>query len=293
MLPVSIVIPTYRRETVMLQSVQALLALSRPAAELLLVDQTPRHEPETEAALESLSAAGRIRWLRLAEPSITGAMNAGLLAATQDCVLFLDDDIVPEPALVESHYAAHVDKPGTLIAGRVLQPWDEGRHHSPDAPFHFAHPLAQWARDFAGGNFSVPRDAAIAIGGFDENFVNVAFRYEAEFAHRWRESAHRIYFEPSACLHHLKADAGGTRTFGHHLTTWRGDHAVGAYYWALRTGSWREFVLRPWRAVATRFHLRRPWRIPPTVIAELAGMLWAMRLHRSGPKRISRRARNS
>jgi hypothetical protein len=80
--------------------------------------------------------------------------------------------------------------------------------------------------------------------------------------------------------------AGGTRTFGDHLVTWRPDHSVGAYYWALRTRHPREFFLRPARSVATRFHLRQPWRIPATLAAELGGMLWAVRLHVRGPRLV-------
>jgi len=35
-----------------------------------------------------------------------------------------------------------------------------------------------------GGNFSVKRDLALRLGGFDENFVHVAYRFEAEFCDR-------------------------------------------------------------------------------------------------------------
>jgi GT2 family glycosyltransferase len=290
--PVTIVIPTFRREAVLVETVRALLALPAPAAELIVADQTPSHEPQTENALRKLAEAGRIRWLRLAQPSIPAAMNAGLLAATQERVLFLDDDIVPEPDLVTAHWAAHQKDPRALVAGRVLQPWDEGRDHSRAEPFHFATLRERWIVEFMGGNFSVGREDALALGGFDENFVRVAYRFEAEFAHRWRADGRRIFFAPGACIHHLKAGDGGTRTFGHHLTTWRSDHAVGAYYWALRTRSWREFSVRPVRSVATRFHLRRPWRIPHTAIAELGGMLWALRLYAHGPRLIAPGAGN-
>lgn len=286
-LPAAIVIPTYRREAVLVASVRALLALAQPAAELIVVDQTARHEPETERALALLAAQGNIRWLRRARPSIPAAMNAGLAAATQPLVLFLDDDIVPEPDLIAQHCAAHAKHPGGLVAGRVLQPWDEGRDHSSAREFHFATVQDRWIDEFMGGNFSLGRESAIALGGFDENFVRVAYRFEAEFAHRWRSSGRHIFFAAGACIHHLKAGAGGTRSFGDHLTTWRSDHAVGAYYWALRTGAWREFARRPAQSVTTRFHLRRPWRIPVTLAAELGGMLWALKLYLSGPKRLA------
>ena len=39
-----------------------------------------------------------------------------------------------------------------------------------------------------GGNFSVRRDIALRLGGFDEQFVRVAYNFEAEFAHRLRRA---------------------------------------------------------------------------------------------------------
>jgi glycosyltransferase involved in cell wall biosynthesis len=283
--PVSVVIPTYGREAVLVDSIR--LLIEQDPAEIIVVDQTIAHETATQAQLDAWNRQGNIRWVRLAQPSITAAMNAGLLAASQSVVVFLDDDIRPDPALLGAHCAAHRRHPGVLVAGRVLQPWDEPASAvDPHAPFSFSSARENWIDEFMGGNFSLARSDALAVGGFDENFVRVAYRFEAEFAHRWRASGRKIHFEPRACIHHLKVATGGTRTFGEHLTTWRADHAVGAYYWALRTRRWREFFVRPVRAIATRFHLARPWRVPATLVAELGGMLWAARLHASGPKRL-------
>ncbi|GAB4203261.1 MAG: hypothetical protein Fur0019_02310 [Tibeticola sp.] len=286
----TIAIPTYRRERVLVETIEYLLALSPPADEILVLDQTERHEAETDAALRELAARGAIRWERLPEPSIPKAMNQGLLRARHELVLFLDDDIRPEPGLIAGHLAAHAAHPGTLVAGRVIQPWHEGKTFPESEPFHFACIRAQWVDEFMGGNFSIRRTAALAIGGFDENFVRVAYRFEAEFAHRFRQAGGRIWYEPAACLHHLKDGAGGTRSYDHHLTTWRPDHAVGAYYFGLRAGRWGELVGRPWRAVATRHHLRHPWQILGTCLAELRGFAWAWRLWRAGPRLLTRDA---
>jgi hypothetical protein len=133
-----------------------------------------------------------------------------------------------------------------------------------------------------GGNFSLSVTQAKLIGGFDENFVKVAYRFEAEFAHRWCASGAEIRFNPDAAIHHLKVSAGGTRTFGEHLTTVKPDHAVGAYYFALRTKSGvariRDVLSRLFLAVRTRHHLRHPWWIPFTLLAEVRGLLWAITL---------------
>lgn len=283
----TVVIPTYRREDVLLDTLADLIALPTPPAEILVIDQTEQHQPETEQRLGVLDAGGKIRWLRLPTPSITAAMNRGLLEANCEIVLFLDDDIRCEPELIAAHLAAHDSYPGALVAGRVIQPWEEGEDLPLDGPFRFSGLRPAWIGEFMGGNFSVSRAAALQLGGFDENFVRVAYRFEAEFAHRLRHSGGRIYFEPGACLHHLKA-AGGTRTFGDYLTTWKPDHAVGAYYHALRTrpgiGWLAVFLSRPFRAIATRHHLRRPWWIPVTWLAEGWGMLWAIRLAMAGPR---------
>lgn len=293
-LPVSVAIPTYRREKVLLETLDYLLALDCAPAEILLIDQTVDHDAATTERLSALDHQGRIRWVKLDAPSITHAMNQALLSANEDLVLFLDDDIRPDPGLIEAHYVAHQKNEDVLVAGRVIQPWEEGRDFSGDSHFHFAALKPAWIKEFMGGNFSLRRDTALLLGGFDENFVRVAYRFEAEFAYRFTTSGKRIHFEPDACLHHLKVAEGGTRTFGEHLTTWRPDHAVGAYYYALRTkprGRWvKDFILRPVSALSTRHHLRRPWWIPFTIIAELRGMLWAFKLNMRGPKFVQTEA---
>ncbi|MBA2673574.1 glycosyltransferase family A protein [Ramlibacter sp.] len=287
-LPLTVAVPTYRREAVLLQTLDFLLALQPAAAELLVVDQTEAHEPATAARLQALDAGGAIRWLRLARPSITQAMNHALLQATQPRVLFVDDDVRPEPQLLAAHWAAHQALPLALVAGRVVQPWEEAADAAGQELSGLAARGEREVREFIGCNFSVPREAAVAAGGFDENFVRVAYRYEAEFAHRFMARGGRIVFAPRACLHHLKDGGGGTRAYGDHLTTWRPDHAVGAYYCGLRTGAPGEFLRRPLRAAATRYHLRRPWRIPATLVAEARGMAWALGLFLRGPRLLGR-----
>ena len=284
--PISVAIPTYRREAVLLDTLVYLLALQPRPAEILVLDQTELHEPATDAALQRLADEGSIRWIRLSEPSIPKAMNQALLLATHDLVLFVDDDIRPEPELLSAHLAAHETHGNVIVAGRVIQPWEEGVDFSGVAAFRFAGLGSAWIDEFMGGNFSVLRATALALGGFDENFVRVAYRFEAEFAYRFRATGRRIWFEPVACLHHLKDGSGGTRTFGDHLTTWRPDHAVGAYYFGFCTGAWRELLLRPLRAVLTRFHLKHPWRMVGTLWAEVRGLAWALRLHSRGPKYV-------
>jgi hypothetical protein len=90
-------------------------------------------------------------------------------------------------------------------------------------------------------------------------------------------------------VYHLALPTGGTRAHGHHLRTLLPRHSVGAYYFLMKTRQpgWRRQVLwRPIRAVRTRHHLRRPWWIPATLVAELRGFLLARRLLRNGERLI-------
>jgi GT2 family glycosyltransferase len=289
--PISIVVPTYRRDRVLVATIGHLLELDPAPAEILVVDQTERHEETVEYMLRNWEAAGAIRLMRLVEPSITRAMNRGLYGARQTSVLFIDDDIVPESGLVEMHWRALERTGAALIAGRVIQPWQEGKDFSKHGDFHFASTQAGWIREFMGGNFTVRREIALKLGGFDEQFVSVAYRFEAEFAHRLRQSGHRIFYEPTACIHHLRVSEGGTRTFGDHLRSFKPNHSVGAYYYILRTWSGRQSLVqllrRPVRSIATQHHLRRPWWIPATLVAELSGMGWALILAAQGPRYLS------
>lgn len=275
----TVAIPTYRRGQVLIETVRYLLALDRPPAEILLLDQTPQHAPETERELSSFAAAGRIRWIRLAIPSIPQAMNQGLLLAAHDLVLFLDDDIRPDADLIAAHLRVHARRPGMIVAGRVLQPWHRGQWDAAGARFGFNSTGARDVEEFMGGNFSVDRRQALALGGFDENFVRVAYRFEADFALRWRRSGRSIRYADDALIHHLKAVDGGTRVFGDYLRTAMPAHSVGEYYFlvANRPPGWiLGLVRRPLRAVRTRHHLRRPWWIPVTLMGEFSGFLWGL-----------------
>jgi GT2 family glycosyltransferase len=285
----TIAIPTYCREQVLLETVHRLLSLI-PSTEILVLDQSASHIPQVQSELSRLHALGQIRLFKLNEPSIPKAMNCGLVEASHELVLFVDDDIIPEADFIRAHVGAHALGKGRIVAGRIIQPWQEGLDFSEDRSFHFASLQSGEIDEFMGGNFSLDRHEAIALGGFDENFVRVAYRFETEFAYRWRAAGNHIFFEPEACIHHLKVSSGGTRTFGNHLTTMRPDHSVGAYYFYLRTRSGsstlKSILNRLFGAVATKYHLKNPWRVPPTLISEIRGLIWACRLAWRGPKYI-------
>jgi len=287
---ISVVVPTYRRESVLLNTIRYLLALEPGPDEILIVDQTEMHSPEIIESLSELNTLNRIRWVRLRAPSITVAMNEGLKKATANVVLFLDDDIIPSQNLIRAHAVAH-ENGAKIVAGQVLQPGEEPEPELEHVNrFQFRSSTPRLIGEFMGGNFSINRQFALKLGGFDENFVHVAYRFEAEFAARAIATGEKILFEPGASIRHLKASSGGTRSYGHHLTTIKPSHSVGEYYYLLKGTGVRhrlqKIINRPFRAIRTTHHLTRPWWIPVTLTAESLGFAWALGLALRGPRLI-------
>ena len=299
MASVSVAIPTYRRGGALLDTLEQLRLLGAQAVEVLVIDQTEKHEASVADALSAMSAAGQIRWLRLSSPSIPRAMNEALRRSQGDVVLFMDDDVEIGSSIVEAHGMAYADPRVAVVVGQIIQPWERvlppGVGGDNRMPFRFNSSERRWIRTVMAGNMSVRRKTAMTLGGFDENFVHVAYRFEAEFADRVLEAGYSILFEPGASLRHLKLPDGGTRSFGHHLTTVGPSHAVGEYYYLLRRwwkpGRLWQLAARPLRAVSTRHHLRRPWWIPITLTAELLGFCWGLGLALRGPRYLNRHFR--
>ncbi len=289
--PVSAALPTYQREQVLIETINSLIELEVGPDEIIIVDQTLQHEASTHRELTRLDSIGKIRWIRIPSPSITHAMNVALEQARNDMVLFLDDDIIPGSKLITAHSLAHAQGECNIVAGQVLQPGEEPASDQPDqAGFRFCSSQRQHISALMGGNFSIKRDVALKLGGFDENFVRVAYRFEAEFASRAIAAGESILFEPEASIRHLKATSGGTRAYGEHLTTIKPSHSVGEYYFLLRSKRIPLRVLkimaRPLRAIRTRHHLSHPWWIPGTLIGEIWGFFWAVMLAVRGPRLI-------
>jgi GT2 family glycosyltransferase len=213
-------------------------------------------------------------------------------------VLFLDDDIIPGPQLVAAHRAAHARSKSTCgVVGQVLQPGEEPHARNgyqstsglkADLDFPFWSTETATVANVMAGNLSVRREQALNIGGFDENFIGAAYRFETDFCRRLLAAGGEVRFEPSASIRHLRAQRGGTRREGSHLTSASPRHGMGDYYFALRSGLSLEtagyMLRRPFREVCTRFHLRRPWYIPVKLVGESRAFWAALTAYRRGPQ---------
>ena len=225
----SIVIPTYKREQQLVDTITYVLADAYPSFEVIVVDQTGEHTPEVAAALEDFQQDSRFRYVQLPMANLPLARNVGLRLARGEVLIYVDDDVELADDFIAAHVARYTDEEVGAVAGRIITPGvgaardaTEGEtanrplpgRLSPDGnnESHFNQTkydgVVEWGQ---GCNMSFRKQALEAIGGFDERFVQTAIHEEVDVFCRLRESGWRAVFEPWACLVHLKEASGGCR----------------------------------------------------------------------------------
>jgi GT2 family glycosyltransferase len=291
---ISVVIPSYRREQVLLDTLHHVLPLLRANDEIVVIDQTAQHEPAVERCLHELAASGAIRWFHRSKPHISAAMNAGALVARSELLLFLDDDVIPVPQLLEAHRRtlAVPDAP-PAVCGQVLQPWDRqpvDRVVDFGVEFKAAYNQTCDILSLMAGNFAIRRETYLRVGGMDERFFGPCYRLETELSHRiFRRTGRKVRFVPEASIRHLHA-GGGTRAFGMKDTWKHIGGSVGDHYFALRSlSAWAAFKYcghRLLKAPVNRATVKRPWLIPSLFLREVVAWGWAVGQALTAPKYI-------
>ena len=279
----SVVIPTYKREAILVDSLTRLGQLLKPGDEILVIDQTPQHEPATDTALQSMATSEAIRYYKRSTPSQNEAMNIGALLARNEILVFLDDDILPFEGLLEGHRNALDGTDGPpATCGQVLQPWNPQPVETVndfDFSFDSAYSRRCEVRYLIGANFAIRRSTYFAVGGMDENFNGANYRNDAEMAYRICEvTGKRILFVPEAGLRHLLAQ-GGNRAFGAKDTWGHIGGSIGDYYFALKWLRGRQrlahIATRPLRASLNRNTVTHPWLIPSMAVREVVAFFRA------------------
>jgi glycosyltransferase involved in cell wall biosynthesis len=187
----SVVMPSYNKCELLAQSLEALCYQDLAVDwEIVVVNDGSTDETESFLAAESRRSPRRLQVVRPnRNVGRAAARNLGVRAALGRWILFLDDDIVAPPGLLSAHLdrLTGTQRSGTI--GCVLTAPD-----LVDAPhFHYldTRGVAKVkgeivpARYFVTQNAAVPREALLAIGGFDERFsaygledMDLAFRLE-------------------------------------------------------------------------------------------------------------------
>ena len=169
----SVVIPTVGRPSALGRCLAALPSPG-PTLEIIVVDDRPAGSP---GGLVAGAMPPGVRTLRSGGSGAAGARNAGARAATGEVLVFLDDDLVPAPGLIDRHRAAHTGATDVFAVGysppRPAQDTWVARAASLWWEDHFAAMARRerlWATDLLSGNVSLRRERFLALGGFSERF---------------------------------------------------------------------------------------------------------------------------
>jgi glycosyltransferase involved in cell wall biosynthesis len=245
---ISVIIPTYQREGILLDTIADILKQDYPSFEVLVIDQTPIHEPETEAALEKFVNTNQIRWLRVNWASLPGARNYGVRQSTGDIILFIDDDVQIPEGYLKAHAQNYQERPEIgAVAGRVFDRMklaDSEKLKTTDSPYEIEElppeamdaGIAWYYIDLVhttkpqrvistrGCNMSFRRGIFFKHRiWFDERFRGSAVREESDFCLRMRKTGYHIWYDPEAYLIHLGEETGGchdlsTRSLKYQIT---------------------------------------------------------------------------
>jgi GT2 family glycosyltransferase len=263
---ISVIICTFRRDDVLVQTIEHLMPQCEAmGAELLVIDQLADHPVGVQRRLDAWHRADRIRYVNLTRSGLTHARNAGARMARAPVLVYFDDDILPARDTVQSHLRNYSDPSVAAVAGQVL---DLGKSGSV-SPGSFSHiePVEQFNALY-GGNFSIRRDVYWAIGGSDENLSVHAYTEDTILAHRLANGGHRIRYDPAASVVHLLHPSGGCRLNDESQPTDESEKSFSKLYWMFVATHmpWTSRRRLLWEALRhgplRRPNVMNPWRQP-------------------------------
>ena len=163
---ISVVIPTYNAAATVAEAVRSVLAQTRPADEVIVVD-----DGSTDGTAATLAAFGPpVRVIRQANGGVSSARNRGVAAATGDVIAFLDADDFWHPRKLELQLPALLADPTLGLLGTGTFSWPGGLPAvaGPLAPVRRV-PLAELVvrNAFTASSVVARADALREAGGFD------------------------------------------------------------------------------------------------------------------------------
>ena len=204
MIELSVIIATYNRRERLRACLAALTLQSQPAGDFEVIVVVDGSTDGTEEMLAGLQLPYALQVISQNNSGQSRALNRGVEAARGRACLFLDDDILASPELIQRHLAVHREEPNRVGIGQIetrlpakARWFAEGfarswREHYAKLNQRLRAPL--WT-DCYGGNLSVPKAAFAQVGGFATDLLR---GYDVELAYRLQTSGASFVYLPEA-----------------------------------------------------------------------------------------------
>ena len=279
-LKLSVVVPTHnRRDVLVSRTLQAIFKQDFPATEYEIIIVVDGSTDGTAEALRKLRPPCSLRIIEQVNRGPSAARNQGIQAARSGLLLFLDDDIICGPDLLQQHVRAHAEPEPAVVYGPIsLAPG------TPPSILKYA--IGAWYRKYYGhldaqgglkwpqddyliSNSSVPRATLATCGGFDENMPAKEdyelglrlWKMGVQFKYLRQAKAYEYYLKPSRYV--LREDG---QSFGKAEVLLSRKHSDYRPYSALaalgKTVGWK----RLWRRIYVA--------LPVAPVALLAPPIW-------------------
>jgi glycosyltransferase involved in cell wall biosynthesis len=211
----SVIIPTYNRESVLAKALDGYLAQSSPRLirELIVVDDGSTDGTESMVREFSQRSAFPIRYLQQPNKGPAAARNLGIREARSALVLFTDSDIVPERDLVEQHTEWHQKNPRTTAAMLGYVTWSPEIRATPFMRWYGECQLFNFDQlsnrqeasfhSFYTCNLSLKTEFLRTCGQFDEEFKSAAYE-DTELGYRLSRRGLKLFYNRSAIAYHYQ-----------------------------------------------------------------------------------------
>jgi len=211
----SVVVPTYNRVEMLKRVIEGILNQTFRDYETIVVDDGSTDV--TESVIRELikKTPCELQYLKQVNKGAGAARNLGIKHAKGELVLFIDDDVLPTPGLIEEHVRAHQQYTGDNIAivGSVV--YSSELNLSPfmqwliNSGIAFGHSREQNGakldyRSFCTANLSLKRCFVLEKGMFDENFRQ--FYDDIELGFRLEQQGLQVVLAKNALGYHLRGE---------------------------------------------------------------------------------------
>jgi len=202
---ISVIIGCYNQKEALARVLTGFALQTVDAFEVIVVDSSSTDG--TDRLLESLEPRYPFRYLIQENSGKTGARNRAAAMASADILLITDADMIPDPCLIERHFAAHAAaKVPTCFEGTT---WNMHVLAWPSEPENLYPYIREKLKSgtrlgwhyFLTGNLSLPTAIFRQFHGFDRDFQGYGWE-DIELGYRLSKARIPLRYLPEAKNYH-------------------------------------------------------------------------------------------